>query len=83
MQMGFSLDFIPSDADLLPWVLGVSVLRADGDLPVRFPVPAHALAMGSLALRGELYSVGPGGRRIDMPPWYIVGSATRAQAYEG
>jgi AraC-like DNA-binding protein len=83
VQMSFDIDFIPADADLVPWVLGVSVVRADGNERVSFPVPAHALAIGSLVLCGELHLMEPDGRRTCMQRWCIAGSATRAQAFEG
>lgn len=81
--MGFTLDFIATDADLVPWALGVSILRADGVQEVHFSVPAHVLAIGTLVLSGELWRVDQHGQQTRMPQCFAIGSATKAQAYIG
>ena len=80
--MGLSIDFLPADADLSPWALGVSILRADGVGPAQFSVPAHTLAISTVMLRGELWSVDRQGQRCQMPMRYATGSATHAQGFE-
>ena len=81
--MGFSLDFIAADADLTPWALGVSILRADGINPAGISIPAHSLAISTVVLRGELWQMDRQGRRSLMPLVYTTGSATQAQGFEG
>lgn len=81
--MGFTLDFIAADADLVPWALGVSILRADGAQEVRFSVPAHVLAIGTVVMSGDLWRVDQHGRQTLMPQCFAIGSATKAQAYIG
>ena len=80
--MGLSIDFLPADADLSPWALGVSILRADGVGPAQFSVPAHTLAISTVMLSGELWSVDRQGQRCQMPMRYATGSATHAQGFE-
>lgn len=48
------LRFIPAPEPLAPWVLGVSVLRAQRDQVVT--VPAHALAVFTLVYRGSAHA---------------------------
>ena len=81
--MGFTLEFIPADTDLTPWALGVSVLRADAKRPAQVVVPAHALAISTVVVQGQLWQLGRASQRVLMSPQYVQGSATRSQAFEG
>lgn len=74
------MQVIPAPAALAPQVLGVCVVRGTG-APQRFAMPAHALAVFTVVLRGRLQSVSAPGAAMQAGDLAATGCATQAQEF--
>lgn len=72
---------VPAPAHLAPQVLGACIVRGQG-AAWRFPMPAHALAVSTVVLRGHLQPAGVPGSVWRAGDVVATGCATQAREFE-